>query len=368
MTLSSSSTKCTNPRAHAGGPASVCKCPFSILTFNVYPGPPVPYTAPDLFPNRIAAQITALRDLQPDVVCLQELYCDASFAALRDAFPDYDVRRDPAGQTVARDANDDNDSHPRRRRRRCRCHSNNGIALAALCVTLTLSSSWWWWWHPAPLLHVAAAGALWFGVYLLLLPRHSGLRAWLSNRGTGLAIMVRRSRAVILDHAVERFQSQAGDPLNLVAPRGYQRTMLALESACECGMGLAIVFNTHLNALGSSSNRALQARQLAQEIRRVSVSARIVACGDFNEPPTLGGVRECLEGNAPHQANLTFADPAQQPTFCPQLNPLARGSTAQCLDHIYFKPDGLVLTDQVRLVFTNQPCVSDHYGVLATFH
>lgn len=321
----------------------------------MYPGPPVPRTASDLFPHRIAAQIEALRKLDPDIVCLQELYCDKSFAALRDAFPDYDVRRDSGMH----------DEHPRRRRGNA---SALGIIAGALLGAAVMSCSSW---RPA-LLHLAAAASLWFGAYLVL-PSNSGLAAWLSNRGTGLGIMVRRTRATVIEHWVEHFVSQEGDLLNWVAPRGFARTMIALNTACNCGPAPAFVFNTHLNALGSDEHRAAQAKQLAREIRRVSTAARVVLCGDFNESPTLqSGVREWLEGDEHEQAGLMFAEPMCRPTYCPQQNPLARGSYApQCLDHIYFKTgndEGLVPTDAARLVFTDPPHLSDHYGVLAKLH
>jgi endonuclease/exonuclease/phosphatase family metal-dependent hydrolase len=348
---------CTNSRPYGAG--SVCKCPFSILTFNVYPGPVLPYTAPDLFPDRIQAQIHALRELNPDIMCLQELYCRESFLALRRAFPDYNVLCDPGME------NCDEHGHPRRR-------SVNASWLGLIVTAVYVGVIWSFSWRPA-LLPFAAALALWCAAFLVL-PRRSGLLAWLRNRGTGLAIMVRRSRAIVVDHCVQQFASQSGDPLNLIAKRGYSRTMIALESACKCGPGLAVVFNTHLNALGSAENRAKQARELALEIRRLKSAARIVVCGDFNEAPAWkSGVRECLEGDGPHDANLMIADPINGPTFCPRSNPLARGgwfTKSECLDHIYFKPgqeEGLVPTDQARLVFTKPQHLSDHYGLLAKF-
>jgi endonuclease/exonuclease/phosphatase family metal-dependent hydrolase len=355
-------TACKNPRTYAGGASSLCKCPFSILTFNVYPGPPIPYTAPDLFPHRIAAQITAIRELDPDIVCFQELYCDKSFAALRAAFPDYDVHRDRGRQNELGEEVE----HPRRRR------SNASLVGLVVVGALFVAVCWYAWRPTAALLPLAAAASLWCGAYLVL-PRNSGLLAWMRNRGTGLGIMVRRTRAHVIEHRVERFRCQKGDPLNLVAPRGFTRTMIALNSACECGPAPAFVFNTHLNALGSEKHRVAQAEQLASEILRVSSAARLVLCGDFNETPTMcSGVRQCLEGDGYGQADLMLADPVHRPTYCPQQNPLARGSYApQCLDQIYFKPganEGLVPTDSARVVFNKAPYISDHYGVLAKFH
>lgn len=350
-----------NPRTY-GGAGSLCKCPFSILTFNVYPGPPIPFTASDLFPHRIVAQIAAIRELDPDIVCFQELYCDKSFAALRAAFPDYDVYRDTGRQKNELLENE----HPRRRRSNAQS-SLMGLVAGALFV----AAVWFYSWRPA-LLPLAAAASLWCGAYLVL-PRNSGLAAWMRNRGTGLGTMVRRTRAHVIEHRVERFECQEGDPLNLVAPRGFTRTMIALNSECKCGPAPAFVFNTHLNALGSEKHRATQAKQLASEIRRVSSAARLVLCGDFNESPTMqSGVRQWLEGDGQGQADLMLADPVRRPTYCPQQNPLARGSYApQCLDQIYFKPgaeEGLVPTDSARVVFNNAPHISDHYGVLAKFH
>jgi endonuclease/exonuclease/phosphatase family metal-dependent hydrolase len=350
---------CTDSRPYGGG-SFVCKCPFSILTFNVYPGPPVPYTASDLYPNRIAAQIEALRSIDADIVCLQELYCHKSFLELQRAFPDYNVIRDPGTEEL------DCRGHPRRRR------TANASILGLVAVLLYIGVIFSSWLRPA-LLPFAAAVALWSGA-LLLLPQHSGLLAWLSNRGTGLAIMVRRKRASIVDHNVVLFTSQAGDPLNIVAPRGYTCTILALDKSCKCGVCCVIVYNTHLNALGSPKHRATQARQMAESISRAP-HGRTVVCGDFNETPVWkSGVRECLEGDGPHDANLMIADPANQPPYCPNSNELARKgcfSKQACLDRIYFKPGlehGLVPTDQARVVFTEAPHISDHYGVFAKFH
>lgn len=348
---------CTNSRSY--GTNFVCKCPFSILTFNVYPGPPLVFhPRSDLYPTRIAAQIKALREVDADIVCLQELYCHKSFLELCQAFPDYNVMRDPGMEET------DCRGHPRRRQ-------VNASILGLVATLLYIGSIWCFSWRPA-LLPFAAAVALWAGAYLVL-PRNSGVMAWLRNRGTGLAIMVRRSKAIVIDHSVVRFHSQVGDLLNLVAPRGYSRTILALETACDCGPCGAVVFNTHLNALGSSKNRVLQAKQLAKEIRRMAPT-RTVLCGDFNEEPVWkSGVRECFEGDGPQDANLMIADPAHQITFCPELNALARNGCfkkSECIDHIYFKPGlegGLVPTDQARVVFTDAPPLSDHYGLLAKF-
>lgn len=353
--------KCTNPRQY-GANESLCKFPLSVLTFNVYPGLILPHT--DLFPHRIAAQVTALRALQPDIVCLQELFCAKSFTVLKNAFSDYDVRWDEAAEEPP------DNQHPRRRHR---CRPIDPLLIGAIIETLLFIAVWCSSWRPlllVPLLTLSVIGA---AMLLLLLSRNSGLWALLTNRRTGLAIMVRRERASVAAHLVKRFATQGGDPLNLVAPRGFSRTTLSVKSECQCGPGVVYVFNTHLNALGPSSYRTAQAHQLASEIKEVSKCARIIVCGDFNEQPLLSsGVRGCLEGSGECDAYLMNADPLQLPTYCPALNPLAHGTKNECLDHIYFKPgskEGLIPTESSKLVFTETaPCLSDHYGLIAHFH
>ena len=345
-------TKCSNARTY--GTAAMCRVPFTVLTYNLYPGPPVPYTAPDLFPHRIAQQIKCMRDLNVDIMCLQELYCPKAFAALIEAFPDYDYRWD-AGFHVAND-----DARPWRMR-------PTPIPLVLLLATLglALSALGLFVWRPFFILLVLLVGIC------VLLPPHSGLVAWLTHGGTGLAVLVRRDRADIVDHDVRYFKHQAGDVMNRIAWRGWTRTAIKFKPTCACGGSsrLGFVYNTHLNALGARGHRAIQADELACAITSTPFG-KLVACGDYNEEPAFDStVREFLEINC----ELMNADPSQTATYCPTRNRLAwcGGVVNKCLDHIYFKTGadaGLIPSLPTRVVFTDPAlCLSDHYGVLASF-
>lgn len=350
-------TKCSNSRTY--GTTAVCRVPFSVLTYNLFPGPPVPYTAPDLYPRRIAEQIQCIRALNVDIICLQELYCPKAFAALIEAFPDYDYRWD-AGFHVGHD-----DSHPRRMRP---TPTPLVVLLATVFLALTGLGVFVW----EPFLFLLLLLLLLLACIFVLLPPHSGLVAWLTHGGTGLAILVRRDRADIVDHGVNYFKHQAGDVLNRIAWRGWTRTAIKFKSTCNCGGSsrLGFVYNTHMNALGAPWHRAIQADELSSAILSAPFG-KLVACGDFNEEPTVDScVREYMEINC----ELMNADPTQTATYCPTRNRLAwtaAGVTNKCLDQVYFKTGadgGLVPSLPTRVVLTDPSrCLSDHYGVLASF-
>jgi endonuclease/exonuclease/phosphatase family metal-dependent hydrolase len=310
-----------------------------VVTFNVFPGSPVPWlgggTTALAGSWRLAEQIRRLRELDADVVCLQELYC----ASARDTFAKalgsvYEMHHAP--------------------RRPPRSHLLLFTALTCIVVVAAF--------HAGIACGVGRSWAAFGAIVAWRAWLRSALGAWLSGESYGLVTLVRRT--LKSSSATLVFGHQAGDRLNRVVPRGYQLTYV----------GDVAIFNTHLNAGGrDDSDRLHQAAALCEAVcearRLLGVT---VVCGDLNAPPHAASVSLLRHvGGLSDTAAVSCENP--RPTWCSD-NPLTHSvwntgaSTDQRLDYVlvHVRPcSGPICVSGHNVLDAPLPHVSDHAGVLA---
>jgi len=231
---------------------------LSVLTYNVFCGPPTPTPLAGTLDGsaRLAGQISKLRELAPDVICLQEVVSDGVRERYARALSDmYD-----ASFVLTADE--------------FRCRAGRMMRLALD--------------HVGP--QTTIGGFLLGSVQSGLMILHK--RATLERDGLATAFP---------------FEDQAGDLLNRFRPRGALAVPLRLRGD---GSRLLVV-NTHANAesgdqlfdlsrllsgAGISSipttsvHRKTQLQQLFLEASRLAEArgARALLCGDLNSSPELG--------------------------------------------------------------------------------
>ncbi|EOD33598.1 hypothetical protein EMIHUDRAFT_111736 [Emiliania huxleyi CCMP1516] len=231
---------------------------LSVLTYNVFCGPPTPTPLAGTLDGsaRLAGQISKLRELAPDVICLQEVVSDGVRERYAHALSDmYD-----ASFVLTADE--------------FRCRAGRMMRLALD--------------HVGP--QTTIGGFLLGSVQSGLMILHK--RATLERDGLATAFP---------------FEDQAGDLLNRFRPRGALAVPLRLRGD---GSRLLVV-NTHANAesgdqlfdlsrllsgAGISSipctsvHRKTQLQQLFLEASRLAGArgARALLCGDLNSSPELG--------------------------------------------------------------------------------
>lgn len=351
---------------------------LSVLTLNVYVN----------HVRQVAQlQIRKIRYLNPDVVCLQEVFDLDVLEAYRRAFPDYLL--------VAFG----------------RAHNFSALlALTALMLALsTLFSG-------VILIFEKLLHGRWRVVWLFACPtvmimysrliRHHWTIAFLTGNRTGLAMLVRRD-AVDVDIKAIRCQKfsrvgHAADLLNLLRPRGFLSVTGQLRlNGCPEPVRVRLV-NTHLNqpldqALGDGRHR--QVKEILSSC--LQDDELLVLSGDLNAtPPGTNKGTECktYEYLAEHLTDSWAASNPSDPsrdglTWDMKENPLAaspvtkafygsfllrwrcdyifwrRSMTSKISEEIAEADKGRVSVDlqSCNLVFTGPRAVSDHYGVHAVF-
>lgn len=326
---------------------------LTVLTLNVFSGSPLPFLfngTRALFGSaRLEAQLAAVAGAKPDVVCLQELYCTRARDMYRERFwPEYEVlhetRATAAGVGWAR---------------AIECLSALLVVLLARAVLVPV---WGW-----PILRPEDAAII-VGAYVgaFVLWRNSALFAWLAGDATGLTVLIRRDIGAVRRHTTRAFSAQQGDWMNAVAPRGYSKTEI------DTKWGSLAVFNAHLNALGTQSERCAQVHELVAAVN--SSSNLVVVCADLNATEDSDSarlltqaakLRDAMEGV---EDRCTWSD----------RNSLSRAwmkTEDMCVDFVFFRGTAAAgssaLTVRVAAaatVFTEAPFVSDHFGMLATLN
>lgn len=315
------------------------------LTYNVFAGSPVPYIGggiESLSPTRLNAQIEAVQSLTPNIVFLQELYCN---------FAVNEYSQLPYLNLIK----------PKRHWRPLGFFVYFSYVLAISVLVALL---------PSVVMYFKSGGGN-FKVFLLicvavLLPmiawglRFCSLRGWLTGNISGLAILIDKSLQVT-DVTFKLFDNQSGDYLNTLSPRGYL-------TACVKVQGLTMLLcNVHYNRTHSKSRLA----QVTETLRVIidSKSDIVVLAGDFNADITSKEVQfleDCgfihVHKSEGRTGNLHFSwsksNVLSKPLF-------SKGSHDELIDHILiFSKQNLATVQQSQIVLYQYP-LSDHYGLLA---
>ena len=317
----------------------------SVLTLNVFPGSPLPYIwngTPKLAKSdRLGQQCDFMAKHQPDIVCLQEMYCHWSRGYLLSRLPQYDM--------VSLET-----------------PNVQGLLwafvlwfLSACSIAMFVKSV-----DRAPVFLsdiIVYCVSLAIGRWVWL---HTALEEFLIGDATGLTILYRKSRWRIGDNGVRQFKAQEGDWMNSVAPRGFAHASFELKQDTRIQIG---VFNTHLNALGEDRCRENQVKELLCMVRTNCSFAKphaTIVCGDFNTGPTSDAVRRMVEEgftDCGHVSGCTWDN----------ANSMTKG-WSRCVDEridftFHKNHFGPLLSRKESKIVLHDPPTSDHYGLMTTF-
>lgn len=364
---------------------------LSVLTLNVWV---------NRAQENVNRQIKGIRELRPDVICLQEVFHLDVLEAYRTAFPEYRFIAFGRG------------------------HSFTALcALLAIMIALATASA------GIIALVVQLTAGKWRIAWLLASPliamtylrvvRHHWTVAFLTGNRTGLAMLVRREAVALDDKKVEciAFSSLAhgADLLNWLRPRGFINAPGSLK--LPGGQHVPVRFSTtHLNQPLEQRLGAGRHRQVQEVLTHCLHDNEFFVLGcDLNATPpgTQNGSDCCTyqhvcaelsdawaatNPNDPCRDGLTW-DMRENPMCTSMLNNLFYGASPlrwRC-DYIFWRyrshpsgPDGHSVdnnpdagaddmlggtcscpaTVRVRscdIVFTGTSSVSDHFGVHSTF-
>ena len=316
---------------------------FKVLTFNTFPGSPVPYLlngTRSLYNDgdRLARMVAAIEAENCDIVCFQELNCHAC----RDHFKNYFAHT----YTMVHST----DVSP--------CGTALWIGLhllvwALLCLAVRSALLPWWTlkthiWADVVVVLMAAALCRW-------LLHKTTLDVFLGEDETGLAIMYRSGQFFLGadGFSFKNFECQTGDFMNWANPRAYMQIDLRL---CSMPSRSIHVFNTHMNALGSPTHRESQASELARAASKFDAA---VVCGDFNDVPTSAAARVMRDSGL-----IDVMDNVAARDTWVARNPLSVGWMRVddlCVDYVF---RSCHFSQQSACVcIDSAPFVSDHLGV-----
>jgi endonuclease/exonuclease/phosphatase family metal-dependent hydrolase len=319
-----------------------------VLTFNAFAGPPTPTKVDRGLEGskRLSLQVDKIRELAPDVVCLQEVQSDGVRKHFEANMPEY------AATYVLNDE------------LRCRIGKLMRKALDS-----------------------AGAGPQTTISGFLLGPVQAGL------------MILHRRDTLVADGPASAitFDDQSGDLLNAFRPRGVLCAHLRLradnsrivvanthansESASQLGGMIFGAYSTLPSVPLSSTPRRNQLNQLFVHASRLSLHSRVVVCGDLNSAPELGEI-PANEHRFIDATAATAANRQRQHGGTPWLhswdgtrNPLvaagwlSEGHDARTqLDYIFAAQDAGLEPEEVSLALDDGPIpLSDHFGVLARF-
>lgn len=342
----------------------------SVLTLNVWVNRAREY---------VDRQIQGIRELAPDVICLQEVFHLDVLEAYRSAFPDYCL--------VAFG----------------RAHNFSAVvALIAimLAVAATFAGSVW-------LVEKFTSG-MWRIAWLVIVPimivcysrliRHHWTVAFLTGNRTGLVMLVRRDAFELKEHSCVMFSrcGHAADFLNVLRPRGFIHVTCGLRLPGYSDPLKLRLVTTHLNqpleqALGDGRHR-----QVKEIFDKCLHDDELCLLGvDLNAtPPGTKGGSDCktyadatlemqdawaaTNPSDPERDGLTW-DQIENPMTLGPINRLFYGNASRWrCDYIFWRhrkgktsrPDMADIQVSVRscdMVFTGQEAVSDHFGVHCVF-
>lgn len=369
---------------------SPCAGSVSVLTLNVWV---------NKVQENIEKQIRGIRNLQPDVVCLQEVFHLDVLEAYRKAFPDYRFIAFGRGHTVTA-----------------------FVALMFIMITLATTFS------ALVALAERITNGKWRITWLIVGPvvlllylrivRHHWTVAFLTGNRTGLAMLVRKDAVELDDKKVVCIpftrRALAADQLNLLRPRGFISAPGSIR--LRNGHELQVRFcTTHLNqpleqSIGDGRHR--QVREVLDHCVKED-EFLVVGCDLNATPPGTKNGSDCQSysdmckelGDAwvdvnpsdPKRDGLTW-DQQENPMCTSMLNNLFYGSESlrwRC-DYIFWRymgrkglqspeeqhsiPSDDIVKKRVpaaqsfqvavrscQMVFTGKEAVSDHFGVFSVF-
>lgn len=328
---------------------------LSVSTWNIYLGPPLPcFCCPVRSlrrSSRLPSQLSAVEALDPDILCLQEVYHPS-------ICEHYETHLKHTHHIAWSNA-------PEKAFRRNAIYwllllllISSFTLLVGLCLDATLDLT-----HPlsflvVPLLLVTS------GFVFYRLSVASVLADFL--RGTviaSIAVCYRKQLLTLVENEAFEFIEQRGDLLNCFRPRGFQR--LKFESTEPRG-GVIWVIHVHLNALGPKSLRRAQLQD-ALQLEHMTALDTVFLCGDFNTHMENEWTEMVtfLEG-----AGFTATDPkGKLLTWDAMNNSLTQGwhrVRSHTCDGIFYRKAGHLTLQDTRLIFTGgREPLSDHYGVIA---
>ena len=323
-----------------------------VLTFNSFPGSPLPYImngTPGIGQTkRLEAQVEELGSLVYDIACFQEIFSKKAIRAYSEAH----TRR---GFGILYTANT----------------WTMGRFFVGAWIRLVFSTVFnvpvWLFMSSTTLFDQDTKQCL--CLILLILGcsvAHFCLHEWTliafsSNEvHAGLVTCYRKSMFDLME-CFPLDLPQSGDLMNVVQPRQ------CLVSRFRCkGSGCTIcVANTHLNALGSPEYRLKQIKVLLDALSNNADDIQILA-GDLNTTPDSIEL-DYLFSQGWSDTAAKAAERVVEPTWSNQ-NALTKGwlhSSSARLDFVLYKPRNSYVPEKYSTVMKGG--TSDHYGVLVKF-
>eukprot|EP00927_Polykrikos_kofoidii_P032807 TRINITY_DN2782_c0_g2_i1.p1 TRINITY_DN2782_c0_g2~~TRINITY_DN2782_c0_g2_i1.p1 ORF type:complete len:589 (-),score=84.35 TRINITY_DN2782_c0_g2_i1:64-1830(-) len=343
---------------------------ISVLTLNVWV---------NRARENVERQIHGIRELAPDVICLQEVFHIDVLEAYRTAFPDYCIVAFGRAQNFAA-----------------------MIALVAIIVVVAavFAGSVW-------LVEKFTSSDMWRISWMMLVPimivcysrliRHHWTIAFLTGNRTGLVLLVRREAFELKEQSCVMYSrnGHAADFLNVLRPRGFIQVTCGLRlPGYPDPLKLRLV-TTHLNqpleqALGDGRHR--QVKEVFQKCHQDDELC-LLGCDLNATPPGTKGGSDCqtyedvisemsdawaaTNPSDPQRDGLTW-DQIENPMCLGPINRLFYGKASRWrCDYIFSRykqskekrnqPSFDVNIRSCEMVFTHQEAVSDHFGVYAVF-
>ena len=329
----------------------------TILTFNVFMGSPIPScccgTRALGGSRRQKAQIAALRALDADVMCLQEV-ADSSLITAYEmglggeyasvwsaAVPGWRARVGAEAMFLAAAAT---------------FALLLYVMLAVIPGSAHISES------PGPAIATLAV----YGFARRELP-HTALGTFLLGDVAGCLVTLYRVRKFSLEvFETVRLRNQEGDFMNMYRPRCVQ--FVALKARARDVR--YVLTHVHVNALGATEARGPQlAECAAYAVATEDLASTVVMLGDFNAPrdaPELAALHSTYHlVDTLAERGAAFRD---RPTWT-AANPLTRGwmrHPDHRPDHILVRKTAIDGGASSRVVLDTAPHTSDHFGVLLT--